>query len=132
MRPDDVAVPAHHGMRRSVFDGFIREQRRVNASEYHPGPTSTHLASNLVPTPRIPRVDANPHHIARLDGVHIEPLQRLVHDPWISPATSGGGSQDVQPARRNHGHAERLCARIDEMDPRHALYSLDNETGSAA
>ncbi|HEX2311034.1 MAG TPA: hypothetical protein VHH91_09970 [Vicinamibacterales bacterium] len=59
-RPHDVAIAAHDRVRPSVFDSFIREQRRVNAPKCDPCPASAHRAADLVPAPGVPGVDTDP------------------------------------------------------------------------
>src|SRR5262249_46760676 len=69
---------------------------------------------------RVARVNPDPDHVSGLDGPDVDRLQRLVNDSRITPLHTSRGGQDVQPARRNHGNAERLRARVDEMDARHS------------
>ena len=93
-------------MRRSILDSFLRKERRVNAPEYDPGAPPAHLASDLVAAPRIPRVNADPDDIAGSNGAAVQRFERLVDNPRIAPARTGGRRQHVEPARRNHGDAE--------------------------
>ena len=58
-------------------------------------------------------MDADADDIARLDGREVDTFERLIDQPGIAPTRAGRGREDVQPARRDDGHAERLIAGID-------------------
>src|SRR5262245_6709992 len=117
-------------MRGSVSGGFIRKQRRMNATEDHPRAAASRFAAEFIATTRISGMDTDPDHVSGSDGVEIDPVQRFVHDLRIAPATAGRGSQHVQPARRDDRDTERLRARVDQMDARHRAPGQSTDTAA--
>src|SRR5439155_21311048 len=115
-RPDDVAVAAHDRVRLTVSRGFVRKQRGMNAAEDDPGTALAHLASDLVTAERVAGMNADADDVARANRVEIDRIERFVDDDRIAPAAAGRRREDVEPARRNHGDAERFHTRIDEMN----------------
>jgi hypothetical protein len=75
-------------------------------------------------------VNADAHHIARLDGGYIERLERLVHDDGRTEPCRCRGGEHEQPARRDDGGAERQFAGIDEVDS-HASFSCVKRVGNS-
>src|SRR5437588_5427546 len=102
----------------TVSRGFVRKQRGMNAAEDDPGAALAHLASDLVTAERVAGMNADADDVARANRVEIDRIQRFVDDDRIAPAAAGRRREDVEPARRNHGDAERFHTRIDKMNAR--------------
>ena len=90
----------------------------MNAAEDDPGAALAHLASDLVTAERVAGMNADADDVARANRVEIDRIQRFVDDDRIAPAAAGRRREDVEPARRNHGDAERFHTRIDKMNAR--------------
>ena len=69
-------------------------------------------------------MNADADDVAGLDERGIERIERLVRDKGIAPLERCGCGQYIQPAWRDHGHAEGNVARIDEMDAHEGSLSL--------
>lgn len=69
-------------------------------------------------------MDPDPDHIAGCNRRQIDAFQRFVNETWIAPLGPGRRGQHVEPARRDHGDAERYVTRIDQMNSR-GLSHLD-------
>ena len=70
-------------------------------------PRARGLAADFVAAPGVARVDADADDVAGFDGVEVELFERLVARCGIAPFGAGGGGEDIQPAGRNDGDAER-------------------------
>ena len=117
-RLSSQALAAHDRVRLTVSRGFVRKQRGMNAAEDDPGTALAHLASDLVTAERVAGMNADADDVARANRVEIDRIERFVDDDRIAPAAAGRRREDVEPARRNHGDAERFHTRIDKMNAR--------------
>src|SRR5262249_9897141 len=109
----------HDGVGRPLARRLVGKQRRVDAAEDDPRAARADLTADVIPAERVAGMDPDADDITRLDRVEIDRFQGFVRDLRIAPAAAGRGRQDVQPAWRNDGDAERLRARIDQMDAWH-------------
>src|SRR5581483_7803708 len=68
LRPDDVAVAPHHGMRRALDSRFVWKQRRVNPAVDDVRAARPDLAADFVPAKRVAGVDADADDVPGIDG----------------------------------------------------------------
>ena len=84
-RPDEIAVPAYHGVRGAVLVRLIGKERRVYAAVDNPRALLARHAADFVAAPRVPGVDADAHDVAFGDRGHVDVLERLIDEMRIAP-----------------------------------------------
>ena len=114
--PGNVAVAFDDSVGSPETERLVRIERGVNAAKGHGGPASPRQLAKLVSAKGVAGVNADPDDIAGLNGVHIDGLEGVVRDPWVSKRRRRRGSEDEQPPRRYHADAEGEVARIHEMN----------------
>jgi hypothetical protein len=114
--PDHVAVALDHAVRAAELCRLFRKERRVNAAVHDPRASLAREASDFVATQRVPGVNPDADHVARRNRFRIDVRDRFVDDQRVAPRCTGGGREDVEPARRDDRDAERHVTGVDQMD----------------
>ena len=84
----------------------------MNAAEDDVCALLPHGAAELIASVRIGRVDPDTHDVSGRDRRQVELFERFVDERRRAVLGGRRRRQDVQPARRDHRHAERNIARI--------------------
>ena len=88
----------------------------MNAAVHDVRATRARVPADFVAAERVAGMNADADDVAGLDRCRIEKCQGFVDQYGIAVAFGRGAGQDVQPARRDDGGAERDMAGIDQMN----------------
>ena len=116
LRPHQVAIALHHGMRQAVLQRFLGKQRRVNTAIHHPrAPLARHPA-HLVSAQSVARVHADADDVAGLNALGDNLFQRFVDENRVSHRPGCRRRQNEQPTGGDDSRAKRIVAGIHQKN----------------
>ena len=123
LAPHHVAVALGDRVRAAELVRLLRVERGMNAAEHDPGAALAREPADFVAAQRVSGVDADADHVAGLDPLGVEHLQRFVSDDGVAEVSRRRSRQHVKPARRDDADAEREMAGIDEVNAQKGISS---------
>lgn len=134
LSPGDVAISFDDRMRLTAIEGFLGEERGVDATVDDPGSAFARDVANFIAAQGIAGMDADTDNVAGLDGVGDDLFERFVDQDWVAGGGWGRGGQNEEPPGGDDGSTEGVVAGIYEMNADESTLfpanAVDSESGT--
>src|SRR6185436_18652964 len=85
LTPDEIAVAADNRVRGTVFVCLLRKEGGVNAAKDYPRSALPGQTPDFVAAPRVARVNADPHDVARGNRVGVDLIECFIDQDGVAP-----------------------------------------------
>jgi hypothetical protein len=104
--PGDVAVALDDGMALADLEGFLGEERGVNASVDDGCSALAGHAADGVSAQGVAGVDADAYDVSGVDALRDDLLEGLIDEDGVAGGAGRCGGEDEQPSRGNYSRAK--------------------------